>query len=171
DGQWRVDGPPSGTIVRLSDFQANFRSVRTYFTDPIHRTLVADPRYLPANPARTLPSRVVEMLLSGPSDALNGAAVSAIPRGARLRSNVAQSPDGALIVDLTELGVLDEGQRRLLAAQVMLSLAEVNVNRVRLLDDGAPLLADRPNLTRETFADLDAADDPRSDVPRLAVVG
>ena len=43
------------------------------------------------------------------------------------------SPDGALIVDLTRLGDLDEPARRLLAAQVVLSLAEVNVARVRLL--------------------------------------
>jgi hypothetical protein len=170
DGQWRIDGPPSGTIVRLSDFQANFKSVRTYFLDPVRHTPVPDVRYLPATPARTLPSRVVEQLLTGPSDALAGAATSAIPRGARLRSNVAESPDGALIVDLTELGDLDEGQRRLLAAQVLLSLAEVNVNRVRLLDDGAALIADDPDLTREDFADLDSADDPRPDVPGLVVV-
>ena len=169
--QWRIDGPPSGTIVRLSDFQANYKAVRTYFMDPVQDGPVPDLRYLPANPSRTMPSRMVDALLAGPSDALAGAATSAIPRTARLRSNVAESPDGAVIVDLTELGDLDYSRRRLLAAQVALSLAEVNVNRVRLLDDGAPMLPDHPVVTRETFADLSGADDPRPDVAGLVVVG
>jgi hypothetical protein len=170
-GQWRIDGPPSGAIVRLSDFQANFKSVNSYFIDPVGHGPVPDLRYVPANPARTLPSRAMELLLAGPSGALTGAAVSAIPRTARLRSNVAESPDGAMIVDLTELGNLTDNQRRMVAAQVVLSLAEVNVTRVRLLDDGAPMLADHPVPTRETFADLEGADDPRPDVPGVVVVG
>jgi Lipoprotein LpqB beta-propeller domain/Sporulation and spore germination len=169
--QWRIDGPPSGTIVRLSDFQANFKAVRAYFMDPVQDSPVPDLRYLPANPARTMPSRMVDALLAGPSDALTGAATSAIPRTARLRSNVAETPDGAVIVDLTELGDLDDARRRLLAAQVALSLGEVNVTRVRLLDDGAPMLPDHPIVTRETFADLAGADDPRPDVAGLVVVG
>jgi hypothetical protein len=169
--QWRIDGPPSGTIVRLSDFQANYKAVRAYFMDPVQDSPVPDLRYLPANPARTMPSRMVDALLAGPSDALTGAATSAIPRTARLRSNVAETPDGAIIVDLTELGDLDDARRRLLAAQVALSLGEVNVTRVRLLDDGAPMLPDHPVVTRETFADLAGADDPRPDVAGLVVVG
>ncbi|WP_051581234.1 LpqB family beta-propeller domain-containing protein [Pseudonocardia acaciae] len=171
NGQWRIDGPPSGTIVRLSDFKSNFKSVRIYFLDPMRRSLVPDVRYLPSTPARTLPSRVIDQLLDGPSEALTGAVVTAVPHAARLRSNVAESQDRALMVDLTELGDLDDGQRRLLAAQVVLSLAEVNVPKVRLYVDGAPLVVDHPDLTREFFADLDNADGPRSDVPGLVVVG
>lgn len=170
DGQWRIDGPPSGTVVRLPDVRSNYKKVRLYFVDPIRHSPVADLRHLALSPARSLPARVVEQLLGGPSDALSGAAVSAIPRAVRLRSNVATSPDGTLIVDLTELGNLDEGQRWLLAAQIVLSVAEVNVSRVRLLDDGAPLLAKEPVLSRETFADLENADDPRPDIPGLVVV-
>jgi len=171
NGQWRIDGPPSGTIVRLTDFQANFKPVRAYFMDPVQHSPVPDLRYLPSSPARTMPSRMVDALLAGPSDALTGAAVSAIPRTARLRSNVAETPDGAVIVDLTELGDMDAGQRRLLAAQVVLSLAEVSVARVRLLDDGAPMLTDHQIVSRETFPELAGADDPRPDVAGLVVVG
>lgn len=170
-GQWRIDGPPSGTIVRLSDFRSSFKSVRLYFLDPLRQSMVPDLRYLPSTPARTLPSRAIEQLLAGPSDALRGAAVTAIPHAARLRSNVAESPDRALMVDLTEVGDLDDGQRRLLAAQIVLSLAEVSVPKVRLTVDGAPLVADHPDLTRESFADLDDIDGARADVPGLVVVG
>lgn len=171
DGRWRIDATPAGVSVRLSDFRANYRSVKTYFVDPVRQTPVADLRYLPANPARMLPSRAVEQLLAGPSSALLGAASSAIPRTARLRANVAETPDGVVLVDFTELGEMDEGRRRLLAAQVVLSLAEVNVSRVRLLDDGAPLLADRPDLSRDVFADMGADAEVRPDVPGLVVGG
>lgn len=169
-GQWRIDGPPSGTIVRLTDFQANFKPVRAYFMDPVQPSPVPDLRYLPANPARTMPSRMVDALLAGPSQALAGAAVTAIPPTARLRSNVAETPDGAVIVDLTELGELDDDQRRMLAAQVVFSLAEVNVGRVRLLDDGAPMLTDHAVVARDSFPELASANDPRPDVSGVVVV-
>jgi hypothetical protein len=169
DQQWRIDSTPAGVAVRLSDFRANYRSVKTYFVDPVRQAPVADLRYLPANPARTLPSRAVEQLLAGPSSALTGAVSSAIPRTARLRANVAETPEGAVMVDLTELGDLDEGRRRLVAAQVVLSLAEVNVSRVRLLEDGAPLLAGQPDLSRDVFAEMGADAESRPDVPGLVV--
>ena len=73
-----------------------------------------------------------------------------------------------MIVDLTQLGDLDEAGRRLLAAQVVLSLAEVSVGRVRLLADGAPLLPDRPDLTRDDVASLIAEPAPTT-VPALVV--
>lgn len=171
EGQWRIDAPPPGVSVRLSDFRANYRSVKTYFVDPTRQIPVADLRYLPADPARTLPSRAVDQLLAGPSSALEGAVTSLIPRTARLRANVAETPDGAMLVDLSELGDLDEGRRRLLAAQVVLSLAEVNVTRVRLLDDGAPLLAGRPDLSRDLFAGMGSDAEARPDVPGLVVAG
>lgn len=171
NGQWRIDGPPSGTIVRMSDFRSNFKSARIYFLDPMRQSLVPDVRYLPSTPARTLPSLVIDQLLAGPSQALNGAAVSAIPHAARLRSNIAESPDRALMVDLTQVGDIGDDQRRLLAAQIVLSLAEVNVPKVRLTVDGAPLVADHPDLTREFFADLDNIDGARADVPGVVVVG
>lgn len=167
--RWRIDGPPPGVMVRLSDFRANYRSVKTYFVDPNRQVPVADVRYVPANPARTLPSRTVEQLMAGPSAALDGAVYSVIPRTARLRANVAETPDGTVLVDLTELGNLDEGRRRLLAAQLVLSLAEVNVARVRLLDDGAPLLDDQPDLNRDLFLDMGSDVDARPDVPGLVV--
>lgn len=171
DGQWRIAALPNGVVVPLSIFRDNYRSVRTWFVDPVRRLAVADLRYLPGVPARAQPTRVVDLLLSGPSPALQGAAVSQLPPSARLRSNVVTSPDGAVVVDLTEVGDLDEPGRRLLAAQVVLSLAEVNVLRVRLLVDGEPLLPGAPDVTRPDIADLVAEAQPGPDVPGLVVSG
>ncbi|HEV7471433.1 MAG TPA: LpqB family beta-propeller domain-containing protein [Pseudonocardia sp.] len=171
EGQWRIDRLPDGVVVRLSDFRANTRSLKAYFVDPVRRVTVADLRYLPAVPAQALPSRAVDMLLAGPSAALQGAAESAIPRGARLRSNVGETPDGAVIVDFTQLGDLDEQTRRLLAAQLVLTLAEINVPRVRLLVDGAPLLDGGAELTRENVVAMVGEVQPSADVAGFVVSG
>jgi Lipoprotein LpqB beta-propeller domain/Sporulation and spore germination len=171
EGQWRISNVPAGVVVPLSIFRDNYRSVRTWFVDPVRRLAVADLRYVPSVPARAQAARVVELLLAGPSGALLGAAVSQLPPGAQLRSNVTFSTDGALVVDLTRLGDLDEPSRTLLAAQVVLSLSEVNVARARLLADGEPLLPSRPDLTREDVASLYAEMQPGADVPGLVVSG
>lgn len=170
DGQWRLSALPDGVFVRLSDFRSNYRTVRVYFVDPIRGVVVPDLRYLPTVPAQAQASRVVEMLLQGPSAALAGAVTSRLPATARLRSNVAESPDGGLVVDLTGLGDLDDAARRVLAAQVVLSLSEINVPRVRLLVDGTPVLSAKPDLAR---ADVSAAIElpPGGDQPALVVSG
>jgi len=170
-GQWRISALPAGVVVPFAVFKENHRAVKIYFVDPVRRTAVADLRYLPGVPARAQSSRVLELLLGGPSGALLGAAVTQFAAGARLRSNVAVSADGAVIVDLTRLGDLDEPGRKLLAAQVVLSLAEVNVARVRLLVDGEPLLPGVSYLTREDVAGLSAEVQPGADVPGLVVSG
>ena len=92
DGQWRISRLPDGTVVPLSILRDNYRTVRTWFVDPVRRLVVADLRYLPSVPARAQAARALELLLAGPSGALQGAAVSQLPAGAQLRSNVALSP-------------------------------------------------------------------------------
>lgn len=171
DGQWRISALPGGTVIPLSIFRDNYRSVRTWFVDPVRRLVAADLRYLPSVPARAQSARAMELLLAGPSGALQGAVVSELGPGAQLRSNVAVSSDGALIVDLTRIGDLGPQAREVLAAQVVLSLAEVNVARVRLLVDGEPLLPGRADLTREDVMTLSAEVQPGPDVPGLVVSG
>jgi hypothetical protein len=171
DGQWRISALPPGVVVPLSVFRDNYKPVRTWFVDPVRRLAVADVRHLPTVPARAQAARVLELLLAGPSSALLGAAVSLLPPDAQLRANVTTADDGAVVVDLTRLGDLDESSRELLAAQVVLSLAEVNVGRVRLLADGEPLVADRRDLTREDVSALHAEVEPGADVPGLVVAG
>jgi hypothetical protein len=176
DGQWRISSLPPGVVVPLSVFRDNYKPVRTWFVDPVRRLAVPDQRYVPTVPSRAQAARVMELLLAGPSGALLGAAVSLLPPGAQLRSNLTMSEDGALVVDLTRLGDLDEQSRMLLAAQVVLSLAEVNMGRVRLLADGEPLVLHREDLTREDLtredvAALSAEIQPGADVPGLVVAG
>jgi hypothetical protein len=171
DGQWRISRLPDGVVVPLSIFRDDFRTVRAWFVDPTRQLAVGDVRYVQSVPAKAQAARVIDQLLAGPSSGLAGAAVSELAPGARLRSNVAASPDGAVVVDLTRTGDLDATARRLLAAQVVLSLAEVNVGRVRLLVDGEPLVAERPEWTPDDVAATVAEVTPSTDVPALVVAG
>ncbi|MBP2366027.1 LpqB family beta-propeller domain-containing protein [Pseudonocardia parietis] len=156
---WRIEQLPPGAMVRLSDFRASYRSLRAWFVDPQRGSLIADTHYISSTRSAQLAARATEVLLHGPSAGLAGAAVTLFPATARLRSAVTESADGAVVVDLTGVSGLSERDRRLLAAQVTLTLAEVSVHRVRLLSDGEPLLADRPEVTRDDFAGLVAAPD------------
>ena len=166
EDHWRIDRPPPGVMVRLSDFRTNYRSLRAWFADPQRGTLMSDTHYIPSTRPIQLASRATEVLLGGPSAGLAGAAVTMFPATARLRSAVAESPDGVSVVDLTGVSGLSVADRRLLAAQVALTLAEVSVPRVRVLSDGEPLLPEQPEITRDDVAGLVAAPDRRPAFPR-----
>ncbi|WP_169736818.1 LpqB family beta-propeller domain-containing protein [Pseudonocardia spinosispora] len=170
DGQWRIATPPVGAYVVLQAFRANYKAVKIYFTDPIRHKVAPDLRYLAAEPARSMASRVMEKLLGGPSAALAGAVINVIPKTARLRSNLVPGPDGLASIDLTELGDLDDDLRTAIAAQVVFSLASAQVKRVHLTDDGAPLDVDGEDLTTNTLSDLSSEGDSRADVPGLVVI-
>lgn len=170
DGQWRIATLPAGAYVVLQAFRANYKAVKIYFTDPIRHRPVPDLRYLAAEPARSMASRVMEKLLGGPSNVLTGAVISVIPKTARLRSNLVPGPDGLVSIDLTELGDLDDDQRRAIAAQVVFSLAAAQVKRVHLTEDGAPLVAEGALLTSDTFSDLSGDGDSRPDAPGVVVI-
>lgn len=147
NGQWRISSLPPGTTVRRADLRANSRPVRTWFIDPVRGTPVCEPRYLATSPARSLVGRALQLVLAGPSASLAGAAVSALPPGASLRTSPALLADGTPVVDLGRLGVLDDVRRMQIAQQVGLTLAGLGVTRVRLLVDDAPLLPQHPDVT------------------------
>lgn len=172
NGQWRISSLPTGTIVRRSDLRANTRPVRTWFLDPQRASPVSDPRYLATSPARSVPTRTLQYLLAGPSESLAGAAVSSLPVGTALRSDVTITDEGTAVVDLTRTGPLDEPRRREIAQQVTLTLAGIGVSRVRLLVDGEPLLPAGPDVAvADTLAGLPPEVARRPDLPVDPVVG
>jgi hypothetical protein len=172
NGQWRISSLPTGTIVRRSDLRANTRPVRTWFLDPQRASPVSDPRYLATTPARSVPTRTMQYLLAGPSESLAGAAVSALPVGTALRSDVSITSEGTAVVDLTRTGPLDERRRREVAQQVTLTLAGIGVPRVQLMVDGDPLLPDAPEIdVAAALAGLPPEVARRPDLPVDPVVG
>lgn len=140
DGQWRVTNPPANIVMPYSAFTANYVRVPVYFFAQDSNTIVPDLRYVAGKPQLGLPARVVSLLLSGPSDQLAGAVRSPLPEDANIEGNVTTTADGALMVPLTGLGDQTPEVKKLIAAQIVLSLQAVTTNRVRLLSDGSALV-------------------------------
>lgn len=170
DGQWRIDSPPPTVFVPLMDFKANYREVTTYYFDPDLRITVPDLRYVTAEPAGGLPSRVVDVLLSGPSDTMRRSVRSPLD-GVHTRTNVVPDTDGALIVDL--IGVRDKPteQREQIAAQVVLTLQTVTSSTIRLTADGQDLVPGHRDWRLGDVKAYDAPTKPDSDQPGMLVAG
>ncbi|MGH4020173.1 MAG: LpqB family beta-propeller domain-containing protein [Pseudonocardiaceae bacterium] len=171
DGEWRITDPPPGVLVESTAFQQNYRPARISFLDPARGMLVPDLRWVPALPEETLSGRVLDLLLAGPSEALTEAVVSALPEGSRPRSNVLVDADNRTVIDLAGLGGLGEAERRLVAAQIVSTLDGLPVAPLRLLADGEPLVAGKPEWRPADITSYTSAAGPRPDVPGQVVYG
>lgn len=170
-GEWRIANPPPGVLVEASAVARNYRQVQVCFVDPSRGTLVPDLRWVPAQPAATLPGRVLDLLLDGPSARLAGAVRSAIPSGTRPRSNVLISRSGRTVINLSGLDALTDQQRRLVAAQIVASLNGVVPAPLRLLADGEPIVAGQAEWSLADIASYVTPPGPRPDVPGQVVLG
>lgn len=166
DGQWRIDSPPPTMFVPLSDFEAAYRAVTVYYFDTDLRITVPDLRYVAAEPVSGLPARVVNVLLSGPSDTMRRSVKSPL-EGIGTRTNVVPDPDGTLVVDLKDLGDRTPDQREQIATQIVLSLQTVTSSRLRLRADGEDLIPGRRDWRLGDLKVYDAPTKPGSDQPGL----
>jgi hypothetical protein len=169
NGQWRIATPPRELVTSRKSFTDRYRTVPIYFLDHESNGVVPDLRYLVRHPESTLPRRVVDLLMTGPSEGFRSAMGTALPTGAHPRTNVSEAEDGALVVNLSDLGKPTQETRRLIAAQVVLSLQNVSNARVRLLEDGIPMLANQPELRPSDMASYEVNNAIRPDVPGLVV--
>ena len=168
DGQWRIDTPPDTMYVPVSDFEASYRAVTVYYFDKDLRVTVPDLRYVAAEPVTGLPARVVNVLLSGPSDNMRNSVRSPL-EGIGTRTNVVPDPDGTLVVDLKELGDKSAEQREQIATQIVLSLQNVTSSRLRLRADGQDLIPGRRDWRLGDLKVYDAPTKPDSDQAGLVV--
>jgi hypothetical protein len=169
DGQWRIADAPDGVRVTLSGFTENYHPARLYFLDPDRQVLVPDPRYVVAQPPSGMPARVMDLLLAGPSEALGGAVRSALPPTVSTRTNPVETPDGALEVNLDQLGDQTVQNKRLIVAQVVRSLQGVTNSRVRVESGGMPLFPDHPDWLPGDIPSYDAHTMPSADLQGLVV--
>ena len=169
--EWRISDPPQGLLITVSDFQQSYEQARVSFVDPNRGTLVPDLRWVPSRPASTLPGRVLELLLAGPSGTLADAVTTALPPGVRTRTNVIERADGTPTVDFTDLGALGPQERRLVAAQVVGSLNGFVTGPIRLLADGQPLVAGEPEWSLGEIISYLSGSVPAPDLPGLVSYG
>lgn len=170
-GEWRITDPPPGVLVQSLSFARNYRPVTVSFLAPGGGNLVPDLRWVPNGPEGTLPGRVLDLLLAGPSERLADGVFSALPSTARTRSNVLVGPNGRTVVDLAGVRELTVRQRRLAATQIVGTLAGLVPAPIRVLADGKPLVAGKPTWRRADISSYSSAAGPQPDVPGLVVYG
>lgn len=123
DGQWRISSPPQGLLVAQYSFNRFYQPFNVFFIGN-GQSLVPDPIYLPprVNEATVL----VQRLLTGASSWLKPAVTSAIPPNTTLGVSVTVR-GGVADVSLSETILpLDDVQRRLMTAQVIHTLRQVD---------------------------------------------
>lgn len=169
-GEWRIANPPEELVVSRGSFLDNYMAAPVYFLDQQRDGVVPDLRYVVSQPASTLPARIISLLLAGPSKGFRDAMGTALPPSVDTKTNVSEAGDGALVVNFSDLGQLSRATKKLIAAQVVLSLQGVSNARVRLLEEGAPLLAGAGALRPADVAGYKADNNVRSGVTPLAVV-
>jgi hypothetical protein len=144
DNQWRISEPPLGVYMPQNLFNTTYRRVTLYFYNPEFTVLVPDPRYVVIPPATSIPTRVTELLIAGPGDAVRDTLVSALGTETEKFSDTRESDDGALEVNLTNVGKdLTPEKRKQIVAQVVKSYSGVTSSRVRVLVDGQQILPDQ----------------------------
>jgi outer membrane murein-binding lipoprotein Lpp len=170
DGQWRITNPPPNLVITETDFTTNYVRVSVNFYAQDSGSFVPDLRYIVAKPQSGLPSRVMDLLLRGPSNGLNGAVVELIPDQATTESNVLSTDDGSLLVPLTGVSELPIETKRLIAAQIVLSLQTVTSNRIKILSDGTSLVPGHDTWRGSDLPQYNLSTSPSSDLAGMMVV-
>ncbi|HEX3778307.1 MAG TPA: LpqB family beta-propeller domain-containing protein [Pseudonocardiaceae bacterium] len=141
DGSWRITTPPDGVVMTQSEFALYYRPVKVYFFDPFYGALVPDLRYIATDPQSDEPARVMDLLFSGPSNAMANAVRTAIPNQVTTRTIPAENTsDGSIEVNLANLPDDEtEHNKQLIIAQIVMSLHEVSSSPVVVESDGVSL--------------------------------
>lgn len=137
-GEWRITDPPADVIVTESGFATAFRPRTVYFLDATGRVVVPDIRYIPDSGSTELTvGRLMDLLLHGPSERIQGAARTQLGQGAS-RSNIQVDSNGVAHIDLDGVDVSTPAARQGLVAQIVWTL-NLDVQSVRVTVNGEPL--------------------------------
>ncbi|MEV6874816.1 LpqB family beta-propeller domain-containing protein [Amycolatopsis sp. NPDC051128] len=171
NGQWRIVDPPADLYATESDFSENYTPVPVSFYSDTAATFVPDRRYVVAKPQSGLPGRVIDLLVNGPSTSLAGSVRNLLGEPVEIDTNVKSLDDGTLVVPLTGASGVPDDTRKLIAAQIVLTLQYVTSARIRILADGAPLVANHPDWRPNDLPAYGASLSPSLQLLGLMTVG
>jgi hypothetical protein len=164
---WRIQVPPDIVLITLPKFNTSYQQVSLYFFDSEFRVAVPDLRYIASKPPEGIPDRVMRLLLSGPSDTMKNAVRSALEPNTEMATNAVADSDGALVVNLTKFGDKSADERKLIVAQIVLSLRHVTLNRMKLMVDGHPMVANHTDWRPGDLPSYDSLTKPNANLPGL----
>jgi hypothetical protein len=146
NGQLRVASAPPGAYLGSNQVDLKLAPRDLYFFTPARDMLVPDPVYLPLNLSQgEAATQLIQELLQGPTSRLGNGAISLAPPGTEVQVSVPVEFGVATVALNDTAGALREPDRRLLAAQIVWTLNQINL-RAKITVGGAPLLPDDPDV-------------------------
>jgi len=133
DDQWRIDLDFDGLVISKTDLDRSFSFYPLWFVDPSKTFLVPEtvilPRAITANA-----TRLMQLLLLGPSEQLNDSVITAFPIGSSLSIDSVPINNGLASVNLNEVVLKAASlERQLLAAQIVKTLTRISeVNSIQI---------------------------------------
>ncbi|MDN6534307.1 MAG: LpqB family beta-propeller domain-containing protein, partial [Yaniella sp.] len=121
NGQWRIDELPDGISLDSAQFRALFNTQTLYFYDPTYTYAVPDVRWMLNTSDQT--AAIVQALLDGPANYLDGAVVSAFEQDAELFRDIVPVSTSTAQVDLTDETFADTSELTRHRMQQQLELA------------------------------------------------
>jgi hypothetical protein len=154
DGQWRINGLPSGVLINQSAFDRSYLARSLYFFDSAETTLVPDLRYCALN-GQALATWLLAALLAGPRPELAQAVINEAPDQVGRPTVVDSDP---IVVEIPGASQLDSKGRDRLAAQLAYTLSQIRFvpgAQFRLTDAGRQVMipaAHGPSFAAVTFS-------------------
>ena len=167
NGEWRIVSPPDGVVLTQSEFVHYYRPARIYFFDPPMGALVPDLRYIANEPSSDLAARVIDELLSGPSNAMAGALRSAIPSSVTTKTVPAEQADGAIQVNLAKLPDEPAHTKQLIIEQIVHTLNYISPSPVLVQSENTPLIPEQPEWSINQLPSYNATTTPNAGQPGL----
>lgn len=124
DGQWRIASAPDLTALLAPNYSVLFKAVPVYFWDKSFSYLVPDVRWFPTR--ASLPTKLTNALISGPSAWLAPAVQNVLPVGTKLNINSVTIDAGIASIDFNSTVLkVPSWKRPYLRSQLLATLGSV----------------------------------------------
>lgn len=125
DGQWRIASAPNLTALLAPNYKVLFKAVPVYFWDKSFSYLVPDLRWFPTR--ASLPTKLTNALIAGPTDWLAPAVQNIVPTGTKLNINSVTVDAGTASIDFNASALkVPNWKRPYLRSQLLATLGSVD---------------------------------------------
>ena len=133
NGEWRIVSAPNLTTILAPNFAVLFKAVPVYFWDRSFSYLVPDIRWFPTR--ASLPTKITNALIAGPSKWLAPAVQTLLPEGTRLNINSVTVDNGIASIDFNSTALkIPSWKRPYLRSQLLATLSSISgISQVSIL--------------------------------------
>lgn len=124
NGEWRIAAAPNLTALLAPNFNVLFKPVPVYFWDKSFSYLVPDVRWFPTR--ASLPTKLTNAMIAGPSSWLAPAVQNIVPAGTKLNINSVTVDAGTASIDFNANALkVPSWKRPYLRSQILATLGSV----------------------------------------------